>query len=507
MLLLIVGGIAAAVIRARQPKPTLVRTAKIEKVDELISLVSASGEIRAHEMVDIQTEIAGVIVDLPVKEGNEIKKGDVLLRIDPFQSQMDKNSAEGRYLAAQADLKRFESTIASALSNIERQRQQIRSLETALAEAEIQAARDRAQLGRYVELLKTKAISRDEFETFESKSKISSNRVENARVLIDQAKAQLRANEIAVEEQRVMKIASQQNLQVARSALDRASDTLRKTTIASPMNGVVVTLNVDVGERAVPGIQSNPQATLMTLANLERIEAELKVDETDIVRLKLGQPATIKCDALPDVDLKGKVTEISAAPINTNANSSRSSGNSQQEGKDFKVVVTIDSPPETLRIGMLCEAEITIDTRQDVLAMPIQALTLREVDVDAKGAYVPPPKPEKGQRTAQAANAEPAGPKKGEGGGKPGGEKGEKKGRKKDKKKEHQGVFVMGADGLAHFRLVKTGIMGDTNVEILEGLKEGDEVITGPLQSLRVLDEWKLVKVDQGAGGGPGGKP
>lgn len=472
-------GGAYGVIRWRQPKPTLIRVAKVDRIETLTSIVTASGEVRAHEMVDIQTEVPGVITGLPVKEGQTVKKGDVLLRIDAFQAETAVASERARFAVAQAEVKRLKSTIETALSNIVRQRELIKSNESELDEVKITLERDQSALKRYQELLKTRAISRDEYETFESKMRISAKRVDMARSTIEQARAQLRANESTVEEQRVMKESAEQGLGIAKATLNRAQDDLSKTTIRSPMNGVIVRLNVDIGERAVPGIQSNPQATLMTIANLATIEAEMKVDETDIVRVALNQQAKITVDALKDTPLKGHVTEISTAPIETVASAA------QQEGKDFKVLVQVDAAPKTLRIGMLCEAEITIDTRKNILAIPIQSLTTRESPVDAKGAYLAPPKPEKeGKSIVQAANAkDPAKP-------------GDK--AKKNKTKELQGVYVKGPDGFAHFRPVKVGIMGDTNIELLEGLKEGEEVITGPLQSLRTLDEWTLVSVEAG---------
>ena len=237
----------------------------------------------------------------------------------------------------------------------------------------------------------------------------------------------------------------------------------------------------------------------MTLANMTQIESEMKVSEADIVRVKLGQKTKITVDALSDAtSLTGHVTEISAAPIEASA---RSMSSSSQEGKDFKVVITLDNPPSAIRIGMLCEAEITIETRKNVLSIPIAALTPRQGEFDEKGAYLAPPKPELGGPVAgKEAKAETKKPE-------PGGDSGSKKGKgkskrtgegskKKSNRKEFQGVFVMGADGMAHFRPVKTGIMGEMDLEVLDGLKEGDEVITGPLASLRQIDEWSLIRLE-----------
>lgn len=500
-LILIVAGSVAGVIYARRPKAIPVRTTPVTRVDELISRVSASGEVTAHDMVDIQAEVAGVITKLPVIEGQKVKKGDLLLELEQFQAQMEVDTQEGRYAASKNDVDRAVQTIATAESNLSRQVEALKSSQSDLAQAELQQARDDSSLKRYEELLKMRAISQDEYETVEVKARISARRVEASKAAIAQAQDQIRAMQVAVEQAKVQKTQAEHNLKVADAARKRAQDQMKKTTIVSPINGVIVRNNVDIGERAVPGIQSNPQATLMTIADMDNIETELRVNETDIVRVKLGQQAKITVDALADfTSITGHVTEISAAPIENNSRSGGGfGGSSGQEGKDFKVVLKVDNPPPAMRIGMLCEAEITIETRQDVLSIPIAALTPRQGEADAQGNYVTPAKPAEGQavgKTAMAEGRDPAGVSeggKGKGKGK-GGKGGKGKGSGKANKKEFQGVFVKGADGMAHFRVVKTGIMGDMDVEVLDGLKESEEVITGPLASLRQLDEWALVR-------------
>ncbi len=209
----------------------------------------------------------------------------------------------------------------------------------------------------------------------------------------------------------------------------------------------------------------------MTLADMSRLEAELKVDETDVVRIQLGQKATVKVDALPDHPMHGTVSEISSAPIQTGG----ITVSNNTEGKDFKTVIVIDDPSPLLKIGLTCEADIIIQTRKDVLGIPIQSMTMREVDVDTEGKYLPPPKPLKDEKPgfklespAPAAN----GPKR----------------------KELRGVFLMDADGRAHFRPIEVGIMGESKVEVTSGLNPGDRVITGPLTALRQLNEWTLIR-------------
>jgi HlyD family secretion protein len=233
------------------------------------------------------------------------------------------------------------------------------------------------------------------------------------------------------------------------------------------MDGVITSLIVQKGERAVPGIMSNPQATLMTIADLSVIQAELKVDETDVINLALGNPATIKIDALPETTFEGEVTEIGNAPIKTSTTST-------QEAKDFKVKVTLKKPSNKLRPGMSCTGDIITNTKNNVLVIPIQALTIREVEVDKDGKYHEPElKKKKVEGVAQADTS-----------------------KDKIKKKELEGVFVINKEKVARFRPVKTGITGESEIEIVDNLKQGDEVVSGSFQTLRTIKDGTAVKID-----------
>ncbi|MEN6625340.1 MAG: HlyD family efflux transporter periplasmic adaptor subunit [Candidatus Sumerlaeia bacterium] len=500
ILLLIVLGIGWSVWKSKQPKPIPIRVAKVARVDKLTQLAMASGEIRAHDMVDIQAEVTGIITELLVKEGQKVKKGEKLLQIDPFQYEMALASQKGRVAMAEADVKSVASDIDNRQADLARLMELLKSAESDLAQARITAERDKNSFNRYEALYKNRVISLDEFETFDTKLRISNKRVDTANSLIEQTKAQIRSAELGVEKARIQKRSSENSLAVSQAALKQSEDQFSKTTIRAPMDGVIVKLNVDVGERAVPGNQFDTKATLMIIANLSRIEAELKVDETDIVKMELGQPVEIIADALQTNDLEkvklaAKVTEIAAAPIETQSSSSSSySSGSSQEGRDFKVVATIDNPPADLRIGMQCDAKITKASVKNVLAVPIGAITWRDVPIDKNGRYAAPPKPDpkakpgaNGIGTMAVAATDD-----------------KTSGTKKTNKKELQGTFVKGSDGFAHFRTIKTGLMDDTNAEVLDGLKEGEEVITGPHQSLLKLDEWTLVEVEKTPGGPQG---
>jgi len=229
-----------------------------------------------------------------------------------------------------------------------------------------------------------------------------------------------------------------------------------------------------VGETVVPGLQNQNGTIIMTIADMSLITAEVKVDETDIVNVSLGQVVDVTIDAIPNNTFKGHVTEIgNTAILRSTGVAASQSAISSQEAKDFKVVVALDNPPDEIRPGLSCTAKITTATRQNVLTIPIQALTVRQKgDLEA-------PKPG-GVANAAAPKSDPA--------------------AEKAKKEEIQGVFVINADK-AVFRKVETGITGATDIEVLSGLKDGDQIITGTYQVIRTIKNETAVKVDNKAPG------
>ena len=239
--------------------------------------------------------------------------------------------------------------------------------------------------------------------------------------------------------------------------------------IIAPLDGVVTNLPVRAGETVVPGIQNSAASTIMTIADMSLITAEVKVDETDIVNVKLDQPAEITIDAMPNQTFKGHVIEIgNTAILRSTGVAASQSTTSSQEAKDFKVVIALDDPPEEIRPGLSCSAKITTATRQNVLTIPIQALTIRQ-----KGDLEP--KPKDSAATQAATRPDPV--------------------AEKARKEEMQGVFVV-SGGKAVFRKVETGITGATDIEVAGGLKEGDEIVTGSYQVIRTLRNEAQVKVD-----------
>jgi HlyD family secretion protein len=249
----------------------------------------------------------------------------------------------------------------------------------------------------------------------------------------------------------------------------RFDDILRKHNAYAPINGVVTNLPVRMGESVVPGIQNSEGSTIMTIADMSVITAEVKVDETDIVNIHLGQVGDITIDAIPNKTFKGHVTEIgNTAILRSTGVAASQSAISSQEAKDFKVVIAMDNPPDEVRPGLSCTAKITTAVRQNALTIPIQALTVRQ-----KGDLEPQPPPGAAPKTV--VKLTPA--------------------QEKVRKEEVQGVFVV-ENNKAVFHKVETGITGSTDIEVLSGLKESDQIITGTYQVIRTIRNQADVKID-----------
>ena len=406
-----------------------VTTGKVGRED-LASIVSASGEIKPKTYVNIGANAFGKIVRLYVKEGDHVKKGQLLAQLENVQSSADVNA-----MRAGLDVSRTDAIAAQA------------GLERAKADEE----RTRLDWQRAQGLYQSGLIPKSDFDARKSA-------FDSAAAALAQAKAQ---NDSA-------------NKRIAQSSatLTRASDVLSKTQYLAPYDGVVTSLPVREGETVVVGIQNSPGSTLMTLADMSVITAEVRVDETDIVNVKLGQDAEVSIDAIPGKKFPGRVTEIGNIAIlrSTGLATSQTTAGTQ-EAKDFKVVVTLTNPPENLRPGLSTTAKITTASRQNALAIPLQALTLRtKGDLEEK----------KGKGGVEAAGPSSA----------------------KDAKEELQGVFVVSGKGKqakVQFKPVQTGITGTTDVEVTGGLTEGDEIVTGSYKVLRSLKNGASVKVNNAA--------
>jgi HlyD family secretion protein len=469
LLLPIVGGITYSALKGTPP--TAVVLAKAERVPRLRSIVSATGEIRAKEFVNIQAEVPGVIVELRVREGDTVKKDDVLLRLDDLQLRADEDAAKAQVGAAEADAKNAEVGVATAEAMLASEHTALANLRVELEQARTTRDRSQASYLRKKALFEGDLVGKEEFEIAAADARITQQRVEWNEARITQGEANLHAVASRVEAAVALKDGNCRRIDAARAAQARATDLLGKTVLRSPLNGLITKLNVEKGERAVPGIQSNPIATLMTIADMSVIEAEVKVSESDIVNVALGATADVIVDAMREVKLAGTVTEMGQSPIQPSNTGANASTNQNQEGKDFKVVVRLTSPPETLRTGFTAQVEILAAVRENCLIIPWMAKTARDCEVDDNDQYVPSQEPPReGAAVVDAAQ--------------------------RRRKKELDGVLLM-VDGRVRFRPAQFGIAGDQDVEVLGGLAESDQVIKGPYQALRTLKEWDRVQVDQ----------
>jgi HlyD family secretion protein len=459
---------AALVWKAMQPPPpTLVVTTKTEKLAKLRSVVSASGEIRAKEFVDIQAEVAGVIQELKVREGDSVRVGDELLRLEDLQLKAEEASARAQVGAAEADVTNSEVGVQTAEASLAAEKQALANARLEREQSATSAERAKASFARKQELHQKQLIGSEEFEVSAAEARLAEQRLQWSSARIVQSEAGVTVAETRVAAAKAGLQAARQRLESARAGLARASDMAGKTVLRAPLSGLITKLNVEKGERAVPGIQSNPIATLMTIADMSVIEAEIRVAEADIVEVSIGDPAEVEVEAMRDVKFPGKVTEIGQSPIQETTTTQ------SQQSKEFKVVVRLLDPPASLRPGFTANARITTAERTDVLVVPFQAQTARELEFDADGRYVPAPEPAPGDSDRVLTAAE------------------------RQRRKETKGVFVR-RDGRARFLPVTFGVIGESqDVEVLAGLVEGDEVVLGPNSVLRTLKEWDHIALDE----------
>ena len=431
-----------------------VQTGKVVRQD-LTSLVTASGEIKPRNYINIGANAQGLITDILVKEGERVRKGQLLARLENVQPEAVVNSQRAAVSSAEADSNASEASLKAADENMRTQQAIIDRSKADLERAKLDY--DRAK-----DLFKSQLLAKQDFDAKKAAydSAVAALHEQDTRLIQARAQREQQAAQLAATQRRVAQ---------AQATLTQVSDMLKKFNSYAPLDGVVTNLPVRVGETVVPGIQNSAASTIMTIADMSLITAEVKVDETDIVSVKLDQKADISIDAIPNKTFKGHVIEIgNAAILRSTGLAASQSAVSSQEAKDFKVVIAMDDPPEEIRPGLSCTAKITTATRQKALTIPIQALTIRQ-----KGDLEPKPKPGSG---AQAATKpDPA--------------------AEKARKEEIQGVFVI-SGGKAVFHKVDTGITGATDIEVLSGLKEGDEIVTGTYQVIRTLRNEAQVKVD-----------
>lgn len=444
-------GIYASTVYANRGVVT-VQTALVARQD-LTSLVTASGEIKPKNYINIGANAIGQLTEVAVKEGDHVKKGQLLARIENVQPAADVQAQQASLSAVEADSAAAEAALKAADDNIN-------TAQADIDRNKADLARMKSDLDRAESLYKDKLMAAQDYELKKSTYEAELAVVRQSEVRLVQARAQ--------REQTAAQLSSaQKKIAQVRAGLTRLADVLQKYDAYAPLNGIVTNLSVRVGETVVPGIQNSPSSTIMTIADMSLITAEVKVDETDIVNVRLNQVADITVDAIPNRSFKGHVIEIgNTAIVRSTGVAASQSAVSSQEAKDFKVVIAVDNPDDEIRPGLSATAKITTATRPSVLTIPIQALTVRQKGDLAK-------KPEKGAAQAAAPDAV----------------------TERALKEEIQGVFVINK-GKAEFRKVETGITGTTDIEVVSGLQQGDEIVTGTYQVIRTLRNQASVKVD-----------
>jgi HlyD family secretion protein len=399
LVLALIGGLTAM---KSGKKATEVRTELVQGRD-LVASVTASGQVRPQMKVDLSSDITGKIVRLAVKEGQMVTKGQFLLQIDAQQ--------------AEASVQRMEASLASARAG--------------MTQAQANLLQAQNSYNRTAQIKKTNPtlISDEQMEQLRTAVDVNKALFESARHQVDQANASLR----------------------------EARSSLGKTTIYAPMSGRVTRLNVENGETAIQGTLNKDAATLLTIADMSVLETKVKVDETDVARITLGDSAVIQIDAFPDTTFVGRVVEISNSAVK-----GVTTQQSADQAVDYEVTIQLVNTPAETRPDFSATAKIITDTRKNALSIPIIALTVRENEALTKGD------------TAVGL-------------GKP-------KPKKEVGKKDVEGVFVVGKDNKVTFKPVRVGIAGEKHFEVLNGLKAGDKIVAGTYQAIRELKDGALVR-------------
>src|ERR1017187_10367467 len=442
--ILALGIIVGVTVYQSRKNLVTVQTGRAQK-QNLSSVVSASGEIKPKTYVNIGANAFGKIIRLSVKEGDRVKKGQLLAQLENVQSSADVSATRASLQGAETDFIAADAALRTSQADLNR--------------AKSDADHARLDWERAQGLYKDALIAKQDYDTKKAAWESAEAGLAQAQARVAQAIAQ--------------KDSADKHISQNRANLTRVSDVLQKTTYEAPYDGVITNLPVREGETVVMGIQNAPGSTLMTLADMSVITAEVKVDETDIVNVRMGQSAEVTIDAIPHKIFHGVVSEIGDNAIvrSTGVATSQATSTSE-EAKDFKVVVTLTDPPADLRPGLSSTAKITTAVRSRVLSIPIQALTVRtQADLVPKDA---------GKGSVEAATRAPA------------------EASKPKDNEEVQGVFVI-RKKKAEFVPVDTGISGTTDIEVTKGVQEGDAVVTGSYKVLRTLKPGTSVKIDNSA--------
>jgi HlyD family secretion protein len=439
---LVLVGIVVGTILHGQAKVTKVSTSKAVHQD-LVSIVNGTGQIKPKTYVNIGATAFGRITHLYVKEGDHVKAGAILATVESVQPQATVAAQQATIASSRTDITSYLAAEKTAQANI--------------AEGKADLEQKRLDYGRAESLYNDKLIAKQDFDAKKAAYDMSAATLAQRQAALAQAQAQ-------TESQR-----SHMNQAVASQRANY--DALDKTVSRAPFDGLVTNVPVREGETVVLGIQNAEGSTLMTLADMSVITAEVKVDETDIVNVAMNQPADVTVDALPGRVFKGHVTEVGdQALLRTTGVATSQSTTGTEEAKDFKVVVTLDQNSDELRPGLSATAKITTAHIPNALVIPIQALVQRDLTVEKALAA------NAGKSAAASTSSAPS-----------------------RKPQLVQGVYVLQTDHKkrrAIFVPVTTGVTGATDIQVLSGLKDGDEVVTGRYRILRTLKSGTAVKVD-----------
>jgi HlyD family secretion protein len=453
LIALISGGVFAS-IKYNQRGVVSVQTGAAVRQD-LTATVTASGEIKPKNYINLGTNTFGAapITEILVKEGDRVRKGQVVARLESVQANADVVAQKAGIATALADS-------AAAEANMTSMEDGIRTAQASVERSKTEVDRTKVNLDRATELFQSKLIAKQDFDQKKAEYESAKAAVVESEARVVQARSQQAQS-------REQLSSAQKRIAQLQASLTRYADVLDKYSVVAPIDGIVTNLPVRVGETVVPGVQNSASSTIMTVADMSLITAEVKVDETDIVNVKLDQAADVTIDAMPNQTFKGHVVEIgNTAILRSTGLAASSSTTANQEAKDFKVVIAIDNAPQDIRPGLSCTGKIVTATRLHVLTIPIQALTVRQRgDLD----------PSKPNYVQAAAKVDPV--------------------AEKAKKEELQGVFTL-HNGKAEFHQVATGITGVTDIEVLSGLNEGDQIVTGTYKVIRSLRNLAKVRVD-----------
>jgi HlyD family secretion protein len=438
---LVTAGLVFLFVYHQQSGYTKVLTAKIVKQD-LATVVSGTGQIKPKTYVNLGATAMGRVTHLYVKEGDMVKKGQTVASIENVQQESNVAGQQATIAAAKTDIASYVAAEKTAEANVEH------------AKADLEQKRldwERAQ-GLY----QAGIMAKQDFDAKKAAYDTDVASVAQAVAQLNQAKAQTDS--------------ARGHLGTQTATLRSFQNALDLTMAVAPFDGIVTNEPVREGETVVEGIQNTEGSTFMTLADMSVVTAEVKVDETDIVNIRLDQAAEVTVDALPGKVFKGHVTLVGdQALLRSTGIATSQSTTGTEEAKDFKVVITLDNPTTDLRPGLSTTAKITTAHKSNTLSLPIQALSMHNPNDDK-------PKSQGGVQAASASNPSAA------------------------KSAPVQGVYVVDKDKSgklrARFVPVTTGITGATDIEVLSGLTEGQEIVTGPFKTLRALKNNALLKRD-----------